>query len=82
MAAVTTIVMMRITRVGRTFTKLSIEEIRVSEPPYMFRAVTETRPSAKMMSAIVAEAGEQLVGHVLEVDDGVRTDVLRPTAAI
>ncbi len=38
--------MIRTVIVGRTFRNESTELIRVSEPPYMFSAVTETRPSA------------------------------------
>src|SRR6476660_4054670 len=50
--AVKLMVMMRSVDVGRTFLKESIALIKVSEPPYMFRAVTEMRPSVEKMRAI------------------------------
>ena len=50
--AVKLMVMMRSVAVGRTFLKESIALIKVSDPPYMFRAVTEMRPSVEKMRAI------------------------------
>jgi hypothetical protein len=51
-AAVRPTVTTRRPRVGRTFRNESTALIRVSEPPYMFSAVTETRPSVARMSTI------------------------------
>jgi len=38
--------------VGRTFLNESIALIRVSDPPYMFSAVTEIRPSTEKIRTI------------------------------
>src|SRR3954464_4613235 len=48
--AVKTMVAIRTVLVGRTRLNESIALIRVSEPPYMFSAVTETRPSIEKIS--------------------------------
>src|SRR5436190_19557720 len=48
--AVKTMVTIRTVLVGRTFLNESIALIRVSEPPYMFSAVTDTRPSIEKIS--------------------------------
>src|SRR5450432_3993901 len=45
--AVMLMVMERTLSVGRTFLRESIPLMRVSDPPYMFSAVTEIRPSAE-----------------------------------
>src|SRR6201995_5780937 len=45
-AAVNEIMAMRIAIVGRTLRNESTALMSVSEPPYMFRAVTEIKPSA------------------------------------
>ena len=50
--AVMPIVTTRTDVVGWTRLNESIALIRVSEPPYMFSAVTETRPSADRISTI------------------------------
>src|SRR4051812_47152288 len=50
--AVSRIVTMRTVEVGRTLRNESAALIRVSEPPYMLRAVTETRPSIAKISTI------------------------------
>ena len=51
-AAVKPMVTIRTLSVGRTCLNESIALISVSDPPYMFSAVTETRPSAEKISTI------------------------------
>lgn len=51
--AVTPIVITRIETVGRTRRNESMPLINVSDPPYMFRAMTETSPSADRMRTTV-----------------------------
>src|SRR4051812_42968370 len=48
-SAVSPIITRRTVSVGRIFLNESAALIRVSEPPYMFKAVTESRPSAEKM---------------------------------
>src|SRR5690349_90739 len=71
--AVTTMVTMRTVAVGRTFENESIALIRVSDPPYMFRAVTEIRPSVEKTRAMApkwlntwspAEPSEAMVSNL------------------
>ena len=69
--AVKLMVTMRSVDVGRTFLNESIALIRVSEPPYMFSAVTEIRPSVEKIRAIAAEAVEEVVTGGLERRDRV-----------
>jgi len=55
--AVKVMVMMRTLAVGSTFLNESIALIRVSDPPYMFKAVTEIRPSVEKTRAIDPKPG-------------------------
>src|SRR4051794_18839177 len=50
--AVSAIVTIRTVEVGRTFLNESTALISVSDPPYMFSAVTETRPRTANTSAM------------------------------
>ena len=59
--AVSVIVTSRTFSVGCTRLNESKALSRVSEPPYMFSAITETSPSAEKIRMIVAEAVEHLV---------------------
>ena len=59
-AAVRPIVMIRRLTVGRTFLNESTPLISVSDPPYMFSAVTETRPRAARISTIAPKPSNTL----------------------
>ena len=67
-AAVRLRVMTRTLSVGRTFRNESTELSRVSEPPYMFSAVTETRPRVARMNDR-AEPDENVVADFVELSD-------------
>ena len=59
--AVSVTVTTRTPRVGCTRLNESNALIRVSEPPYMFSAITESSPSAEKTRMIAAEAVEDVV---------------------
>ena len=67
-------VTIRTVSVGRPCLNESIALIRVSEPPYMFSAVTDTRPSAAKISTIAPKPLKTLSPAALIAAMPCRTD--------